>query len=123
MVNLSQEEINLLDIIQKDFPLTGRPFRDIGKRAGLTEEKTITLLRKLKSENIILEISILIDSKKIGYKSSLIALKADESEKKKIVSRINAHYGVSHNYLRDALFNIWFTLTIPGSWDFKKEVE
>ncbi|MBN2443800.1 MAG: hypothetical protein JXJ04_20735, partial [Spirochaetales bacterium] len=119
---LSREEMNLLEAVQSDFPLTRRPFQDIGKRAGLTEQAAITCLEKLKKEHYIREISILLNARKIGYKSTLVALKADESAMERIVPRINAHPGVSHNYLRDGSFNIWFTLTIPAETDYNPEV-
>lgn len=122
MAGLSQQEMNLLHVVQDDFPLTRQPFRDIGRRAGLTEKETLVLLQKLKSENIVREISILLDSKKTGYKSTLVALNADEWEMETVIPRINAHPGVSHNYLRQGFYNVWFTLTIPAKRVFIKEI-
>ena len=36
---------------------------------------------------------------------------------------LNAHPGVSHNYLRDGLYNIWFTITTHDSINIESEIQ
>src|SRR5437588_5401233 len=46
----------------------------------------------------------------------LVAAKVDPENPWRAANVINAHPGVSHNYLRNHEFNIWFTIaTEPGS--------
>lgn len=101
-----------LDIIQKNFPLSERPFKSIGEILGITEEESINLYQSLKEEGIIRQTSAILESKKIGYLSTLVAFRVKDIEKASII--INNHPGVSHNYERDNKdFNLWFTLTLP----------
>ena len=52
----------------------------------------------------------------LGYSSMLVAAKVDPENPWRAAKIINSHPGVSHNYLRDHDFNIWFTIaTEPDS--------
>jgi siroheme decarboxylase len=52
----------------------------------------------------------------LGYSSMLVAAKVDAEHPWRAAKIINEHPGVSHNYLRDHDFNLWFTIaTEPGS--------
>jgi len=106
-----QEE--LLYKIQSDFPLTPHPFRDIANSLGVSEEEVLKELKRLKDDGIIRQTSAIFDTKRLGYDSSLVAFKVDESLIDKAVEIINSHPGVSHNYLRNHDFNIWFTIATP----------
>ncbi len=99
--------------IQKNFPLTKRPFRDIATNLNCSEDEIIDILQEEKRKGIIRQISAIFDTKKLGYKSSLVAFKIDESDIDQAVSILNSHPGISHNYERNHDFNIWFTLAVP----------
>ena len=52
----------------------------------------------------------------LGYSSMLVAAKVDPENPWRAAKIINSHPGVSHNYLRDHDFNLWFTIaTEPDS--------
>lgn len=105
-----REEI--LSIIQKKFPLSQRPFLDIGNELGLSEDEVIKIIQEGKDNKIIRQTSAIFDTKSLGFKSSLVAFEIKEENIDKAVEIINAHPGVSHNYERDHEFNIWFTIAI-----------
>jgi len=44
---------DILSIIQKNFPLTRRPFLQIGKELGISEERVIKILCEQKEQKII----------------------------------------------------------------------
>jgi DNA-binding Lrp family transcriptional regulator len=72
--------------------------------------------QRLLSERIIREITPIFDTRVLGYRSMLVAAKVDPEHPWGAAKIINSHPGVSHNYLRDHDFNIWFTIaTEPGS--------
>lgn len=102
----------LLSIIQKNFPLTSRPFRTIAEELGSDEETIIKLLSEEKKNKIIRQISPIFDTKSLGYSSSLVSFKIRGEDIDNAVKVINAHPGVSHNYQREHTFNIWFTLAV-----------
>ncbi len=107
-------EQELLDLVQASFPIEQRPFLELAKKLGSSEEEVMELYKKLKSEGIIRQTSAIFDTKSLGYDSSLVAFKVKDIEKAAEV--VNAHPGVSHNYERDHDFNLWFTIAVaPGS--------
>ena len=103
-------EKELLTLIQKEFPVTQRPFEYLAKRVGADEEAVLEVYKKLKDEKIIRQTSAIFDTKSLGYKSSLVAFKVDDIEK--AAAFVNTHPGVSHNYERDHDFNLWFTIAV-----------
>ena len=102
----------VLSRIQKKFPLVEKPFAVIAEELGITEDEVLEILRQEKEANIIRQTSAIFDTKRLGYKSSLVAFKIDESKIDDAVAIINAHPGVSHNYERNHEFNIWFTMAV-----------
>ncbi len=110
---MSEEVKNsLLSLIQKEFPLTKKPFKELGEKLGISEEEILEILREQKKNSIIRQISPIFDTKRLGYKSSLVAFRVDEKDINKAVEVINSHPGVSHNYERNHDFNIWFTIAV-----------
>ena len=103
----------ILSRIQKKFPLVAKPFRHIADELGISEDEVLEILQKEKSDGIIRQTSAIFDTKRLGYKSSLVAFKMDEDKIDKAVEIINSHPGISHNYERNHDFNIWFTLGVP----------
>ncbi len=101
----------LLDLIQKSFPITQRPFLELARELGASEEEVLQEYKRLKDEGIIRQTSAIFDTKSLGYASSLVAFKVPNIEE--AAAFINTHPGVSHNYERDHDFNLWFTLAVP----------
>jgi DNA-binding Lrp family transcriptional regulator len=102
--------------VQKNFPLTQKPFEQIAFELNTTEDVVLDILNKEKQNNIIRQTSAIFDTKKLGYKSSLIAFKVLPEDIDDAVEILNSHPGISHNYERNHSYNIWFTLAIaPNS--------
>jgi len=105
-------ENELLFEMQNAFPMTQRPFKAVAEKLHSTEEEVLSLVQKLKDEKIIRQTSAIFDTKRLGYKSSLVAFKVDKDKVDEAAQIINAHPGVSHNYLRNHDYNIWFTMAV-----------
>jgi DNA-binding Lrp family transcriptional regulator len=120
--DLSIIDRKILNILQTDFPISARPFRKIGSELGITEEEVINKIINLKQAKVIRQVSAIFDSHNIGYKSTLVAFNVPEAQVENAASVINAHNGVSHNYLRNNTYNIWFTITLPPDKDFDEEI-
>ena len=72
--------------------------------------------RRLLRERIIREITPIFDTTALGYSSMLVAARVDAEHPQRAAAVINEHPGVSHNYLRNHDFNLWFTIaTAPDS--------
>ena len=102
----------ILSRIQKKFPLVSKPFAVIADELGISEEEVLEILQTEKKANIIRQTSAIFDTKRLGYKSSLVAFKIPNEKIKAAVAIINSHPGVSHNYERNHEFNIWFTMAV-----------
>jgi len=114
-------ENELLFQMQNSFPMVQKPFEAIAKELGITEEEVLYTVRKLKDEKIIRQTSAIFDTKRLGYTSSLVAFKVDEDQVDEAAQIINAHPGVSHNYLRNHEYNIWFTMAVEPTSKFGLE--
>jgi DNA-binding Lrp family transcriptional regulator len=115
-VPLDESDRKLLNLLQGSFPLAARPFAEVARLAELPEDEVLRRTARLLDERIIREITPIFDTRVLGYKSMLVAAKVDPEHPWRAAKIINSHPGVSHNYLRDHDFNIWFTIaTEPGS--------
>jgi len=102
----------ILSRIQKKFPLVRQPFKTIADELGMSEDEVLAILQEEKKKNIIRQTSAIFDTKRLGYKSSLVAFKIAPEKISAAVKIINSHPGISHNYERNHDFNIWFTLAV-----------
>jgi DNA-binding Lrp family transcriptional regulator len=106
-------DATLLGVLQEQVPFVRRPFAELGKRCGLSEDETLARVKTLKQEKVIRQISAIFDTRSLGYASSLVAAKIAPENLDAAVAVINSHPGVSHNYLRNHEFNLWYTIAVP----------
>jgi siroheme decarboxylase len=115
-VPLDELDKRLLNLLQGSFPIAPRPYAHVAEAAGVPEEEVLGRTKRLLDERIIREVTPIFDTRVLGYSSMLVAAKVDAANPWRAAKIINSHPGVSHNYLRDHDFNIWFTIaTEPGS--------
>jgi DNA-binding Lrp family transcriptional regulator len=115
-VPLDETDKKLLNLLQGSFPLAERPFAEVARAAALSEAEALARTQRLLDARIIREITPIFDTRVLGYSSMLVAAKVDPEHPWRAAKIINSHPGVSHNYLRDHDFNIWFTIaTEPES--------
>jgi DNA-binding Lrp family transcriptional regulator len=106
----------LLNLMQGSFPIAPRPYQHVATEAGIEEHEAIDRVGRLLDERIIRQVTPIFDTRALGYSSMLVAAKVDAENPWRAARIINAHPGVSHNYLRNHEFNIWFTIaTEPDS--------
>ncbi|MCR5814569.1 MAG: AsnC family transcriptional regulator [Desulfovibrio sp.] len=100
----------ILDIIQTDFPLVSRPYAELAKRLGSSESEVFEHVCELRRQGVIRQLSANFWADRLGYVSTLCAAKVPQEQVAAFVEVVNATKGVTHNYLRDHVYNIWFTL-------------
>ena len=113
----------ILNIIQTRFPLVEMPFAEIGDEVELPEEEVIERIGELKGKNVVRQISAIFDTRRLGYKTTLVAMRLPADELDAAAQIINVHPGVSHNYARNGHFNLWFTVAVPPYEDLAETVE
>jgi siroheme decarboxylase len=115
-VPLDDTDRRLLNLMQGSFPLEPRPYARVAEAAAIPEAEVLTRVQHLLDERIIRQVTPIYDTRALGYSSMLVAAKVDPEHPWRAAKVINAHPGVSHNYLRNHEFNIWFTIaTEPDS--------
>ena len=115
-IPLDELDKRLLNLLQGSFPLEPRPYARVAELAGVDEREVLRRTARLLEERIIRQITPIFDTRVLGYQSMLVAAKVDADNPHRAARAINAHPGVSHNYLRNHDFNMWFTIAVePGS--------
>lgn len=104
----------ILAEIQDSFPVSAYPFHRLGKKVGLTEMVVRKRIEKLKKADIIQRIGASFDYRKLNYRSTLIAMMVPERRLEEVALIINSYPGVTHNYVRQHKYNLWFTLLAPS---------
>jgi DNA-binding Lrp family transcriptional regulator len=123
LTSLDELDKDLLNEIQWRFPLVSMPFHELAKKFNIAPELVKEKLSTLKSAGVIRQQSAIFDTRKLGYKSSLVAMKVDSDKLVEVANIINEHPGVSHNYERKHNFNLWFTIATPPGTNVKTEVD
>ena len=104
----------ILNNLQKDFPVSTRPYQTLGRKLGCSEEDVFSRVKKMKRAGLIRRLGASFDSRKLGFKSTLVGMKVPAKRLKRVISIVNKYEGVTHNYLREDKFNLWFTLIAPS---------
>ncbi|HYV15234.1 MAG TPA: Lrp/AsnC family transcriptional regulator [Conexibacter sp.] len=115
-IPLEDLDKRLLNLMQGRFPIEPRPYARVAELAEITEQQAMARVQHLLDERIIRQVTPIFDTRALGYSSMLVAAKVDAENPHRAANVINAHPGVSHNYLRNHEFNLWFTIaTEPDS--------
>ena len=104
----------ILNRIQSDFPMTSRPYMSVADEVGISEDDVLNRLVRLKEKGIIRRIGGNFVPNKLGFVSTLCAAKVPEDMIESFAKAVNRYPGVTHNYLRDNKYNIWFTFIAPS---------
>jgi siroheme decarboxylase len=114
MEHLDATDKLILNRIQSDFPITRNPFETIAAELDLTEADVLERVTRLKSMGIIRRIGGNFVPEKVGFVSTLCAAKVPKDKIDRFAETVNAYPGVTHNYLRENDFNVWFTFIAPS---------
>lgn len=110
----------LLNTVQTNFPVTSHPYETLGRIASISEKEAWQKISYLRQKGIIRRLGGVFDSHRLGYHSTLCAAKVPQ-EKIPIMSEfLNGIPGVTHNYLREHQYNMWFTLIASTEAEVQK---
>ncbi len=106
----SEREGIILDGLQRGLPPVEDPFTGLAHEIGISQEELLETVTSLKAGNIIRNISGIFSGEALGFFLSLVALKVPPDRIDEVGAFISSHPGVSHNYVRNHDYNMWFTL-------------
>jgi DNA-binding Lrp family transcriptional regulator len=112
---MDEADRKILNAIQSGFPITARPYEELGRRLALSEKEVLHRVKRLKEEGIIRRIGGNFHSTKLDFTSTLCTAKVPEEKLEHFVDVVNRYPGVTHNYLRNHEFNVWFTFIAPST--------
>jgi DNA-binding Lrp family transcriptional regulator len=119
MSNLSAFDKRLCNELQTGLPIDERPFAIIARILKSNEAKVLKCTRLLVKLGVIRRLGVSINWRAIGKASTLVAAHIEQEDLKKVSSAVNKLKGVSHNYLREHHYNLWFTLRANSQKDIK----
>jgi DNA-binding Lrp family transcriptional regulator len=77
----------------------------------------------LSEEQVLREISAVLEGGALGHDSALVAGVVPEEKLERVVEVVNAHPTVTHNYLRNHHYNLWFTIAVPPRMKLERTLE
>lgn len=106
----------ILQILQDDFPMVERPWKEVGDKLDITEDDVINRLKRLNEIGVTRKIGSIIDASKVGLTAAtLVAMKVPKNKVDDVACAINKYGNVSHNYERQHDYNVWFTITASSN--------
>ncbi|MFH1616705.1 MAG: AsnC family transcriptional regulator [Planctomycetota bacterium] len=100
----------ILETVQSDFPLCRDPYEVLARRVGISVDEFRKRLEELIDVGVIRRLGIFLDSHKLGFSSTLVALSVGQTAVDRAAELISSFPEVTHSYLRTGEFNIWFTV-------------
>ncbi len=100
----------ILSELQNDFPISPKPYNIIADKLEISRDELWDRIQELIDTGIIRRIGLSLDSKKLGFHSTLAAIRVHPDRVAKASAFINTFHEVTHSYQRRDDYNIWFTL-------------
>ena len=96
--------------LQGNFPLEMNPYEVIADNLGMSVDQLWQRILALAESGVIRRMGFSIDSRKIGYSSTLAAVRVSQDSIDEASELISEYPQITHSYLREDDFNIWFTV-------------
>lgn len=109
-IELTEFQKKLCNRLQRGLPLCPEPFVEIARDLGGNEAEVLAQTRALKEAGIIRRLSVQLNYRALGHSSTLVTGHVPAEQLADVTAAVNRLAGVSHNYLRNHHFNMWFTL-------------
>ncbi len=107
----AEEQARILTYVQARFPLCENPYDEIGKECGVSGDDAYRFIRRMRETGDIRRLGAVFNSRGMGYSSTLCALAVtNPADIDSVASVVNSYIEVTHNYLRDGRYNVWFTV-------------
>jgi DNA-binding Lrp family transcriptional regulator len=117
---MDEVDTALVTCLQRGMPVTERPYLDIAREFGLTEEELLARLANLLDRGVLTRFGPLFQVERMGGTYTLAAMQVPEQEYERVTALVNAHPEVAHNYRREHDFNMWFVVAAESLADVKR---
>ena len=115
-------DFRLLNDFQRDFPLSSRPYAEIGEQLGVGEDEVLQRLHRLAGDRKISRVGAVLAPRCFGA-SALVAMAVPPAQLSNVAAQVNRFPGVNHNYARRHAFNLWFVLTAADATHLEQQLD
>ncbi len=126
MSGLNELQRDFINLFQGGFPLTEKPFSDIGTLLGTDETTVIVLIQQLLDDRIITRFGPFYNADRLGGAFTLAAMQIPRARFREVAEQVNGMQAVAHNYQREHNLNMWFVIATDkpmGITDCIAEIE
>jgi len=101
---LTEVEKKVVLALQRDLDLTPRPFLEVARQAGVTEEELLAVIRGLMEKGYIRRFGATLRHQKSGYAANaLVAWAVPETRLKEVGQKLARQRAVTHCYARESV--------------------
>jgi DNA-binding Lrp family transcriptional regulator len=111
----------ILNRIQIEVPITKRPFQVLAREHGISEDEMIERVRRMWDMGIVRRLGPILNYRAWGMSGVLVAAKVRKEHLGKARASIEDYPEITHAYLRDNAWNLWFTV-IAENEDKRDEI-
>ena len=123
VIEMDALDRRLLSIIQSEFPVAERPFDALADRMGIEPDSILARIARLRAGGMIRRLGPVLDSRRLGYASTLVAARIPKDRLDEVAALVSELPGVTHNYRREHLYDLWFTLTAESPETVERHIE
>ncbi|MFI0395917.1 Lrp/AsnC family transcriptional regulator [Paracoccus jiaweipingae] len=110
---LDATDRRIINQLQEGFPLTPSPYADAAAELGIDADQLMTRLARLRKIGAITRFGPFFDAAAMGGAFCLCAMAVPPDDFDRVLTMVNAHPEVAHNYERTHRLNMWFVLATP----------
>lgn len=120
----SPEDLRLIARLHGGFPLSDRPFAELGAELGCSEEALIDRLQRLLAHGDLTRFGPLFQIERAGGRFVLAAMAVPEDRFDAVAAALGAMGEIAHNYRRESAhpdapgatpLNMWFVIAVESA--------
>ncbi|MGC9104814.1 MAG: AsnC family transcriptional regulator [Thermoprotei archaeon] len=110
-MELSELDKRLIMELQYSFPLDKRPYAEIGRRLGLSENEVLNRVKGLIDSGIVKRVGMYVSFRAKGMDSALVAARISPEKIEKFRRIALEIKELTHNYIRiHPRYNVWYVI-------------
>jgi DNA-binding Lrp family transcriptional regulator len=110
MAQMDDLDRRIITELQENFPLEMHPYEIMADNLGIDVDQLWKRVQELARLGVIRRMGFSIDSRKIGYSSTLVGVRVSKDRVDEASELIASFPQITHSYLRADEYNIWFTV-------------
>ncbi|MFN3984467.1 MAG: Lrp/AsnC family transcriptional regulator [Rhodocyclaceae bacterium] len=108
--DIDDQDRALINALQGGFPLSRRPFAEIGAQLGMDEAAVLARIDRLLRVGVLTRFGPMFQVERMGGRFCLAAMAVPEARFEAICAVVNGFPEVAHNYRREHAMNMWFVI-------------